>query len=149
MEYGRALERLIREVVIANPALGPVHVLKADFSEGFYRIVLCPTETHKLGLVFTSEGEGNEFVYIPLTLLMEKKSPPIFCTAMETVEDLENSALSCNTHALLHKIYDMAEAILREKPPTLQPVLKGLTRDLYLMRANAKPVAYVDVLSMI
>ena len=76
---------------------------------------------------------------------MKKNSPPIFCTATETVEDLENSALSCNTHALLHKIYDMAEAILREKPPTLQPVLTGLTRYLYLMRANAKPVAYVDV----
>ena len=35
MQYGWALERLIREVVIANPELGPMHVLKADFSDGF------------------------------------------------------------------------------------------------------------------
>ena len=35
MQYGQALDRLIREVVIAEPALGPVHSLKADVSDGF------------------------------------------------------------------------------------------------------------------
>ena len=38
MQYGRALERLIKEVVISNPALGPVHILKADVIDVFYRI---------------------------------------------------------------------------------------------------------------
>ena len=40
MQYGRALERLIREVVIADPFLGTIYVLKADVSVGFYRIAL-------------------------------------------------------------------------------------------------------------
>ena len=35
MQYGRDLDRLIREVIIANPALGPVHVLKVDVSDSF------------------------------------------------------------------------------------------------------------------
>ena len=49
MQYGRALDRLIGEVVIANPALGPVHVLKLDISDNFYRIGLRPTDDPKLG----------------------------------------------------------------------------------------------------
>ena len=36
--YGRKLDRIIREVVVADTALGPVCVLKVDTSYGFYRI---------------------------------------------------------------------------------------------------------------
>ena len=56
IKYGRALERLIVENVIDDPALVPVHVLKADVSDGFYRIGLSPTDAPKLGLVFSSES---------------------------------------------------------------------------------------------
>ena len=54
MKYGWALDRLSREVVIAYPELGLVNVLKADVSDGFYHIGLYPTDTHKIGIVFTS-----------------------------------------------------------------------------------------------
>ena len=40
MQYGRALQRLSREVHIAVLALGPLHTLKADVSESFYHIDL-------------------------------------------------------------------------------------------------------------
>ena len=43
-----------------------------------------------------------------------KNSPPIFCTATEIVADLVNAALHCNTPALLHRLDDMVEAIIRE-----------------------------------
>ena len=80
MKYGRALERLIREVVIADPALGSVHVLKEDNRDGFYRIVLHPTDAPKLGLVFPLEVEYKNLVVIPLTLPMGwKHFPPILC----------------------------------------------------------------------
>ena len=52
MQYGRSLERLIREVVIAYPAPGPVHVLKEDVSASFYCIELQPTDSPKMGIVF-------------------------------------------------------------------------------------------------
>ena len=42
MQYGRALYRLIREIVYADPALGYVYLLKADLSDGFYCIGLRP-----------------------------------------------------------------------------------------------------------
>ena len=59
MKYGWALDRLIKEVVIADPALGPVYVLNADVSNGFYRIGLKPTDAPKLGLVFLSDRCGE------------------------------------------------------------------------------------------
>ena len=49
IQYDRALERLIKEVVMVGPTLGPVHVLKADGSDSFYRIGLQPTDAPKLG----------------------------------------------------------------------------------------------------
>ena len=70
-QYGPALDCLIREVVIADPTLGPVYVLKEDVSDGFYHIELRPTDAPKLVLIFPSEGEDDELVVILLTLPME------------------------------------------------------------------------------
>ena len=92
MQHGRALERLIREVVIVDPELIPLHVLKGDFSDGFYRIGLRTTYDTKLGIVFLSEGEDKELVEIMLTLPMGWKNlPPIFYMATETVSDIPNT----------------------------------------------------------
>ena len=83
---------------------------------------------------------------MPLTLPMGwKNSPPIFCTATETVADLENASLHCNTPVLPHRMDGMAESIFMEEPPTLKPALAGLTRGPYLRRANTNPDAYIDV----
>ena len=58
MQYGRALDRLIHEIVYADPALGYVYLLKADVSDGFYCIGLRTTDAPKLGLIFPScKGE--------------------------------------------------------------------------------------------
>ena len=57
MQYGRALDRLIRDIVYANPELGYVYLLKADVSDGFYRIGLRPEDSPKLGLIFPSGKE--------------------------------------------------------------------------------------------
>ena len=35
MQYGRALDRLLREIVFVKPALGYVYLIKSDVSEGF------------------------------------------------------------------------------------------------------------------
>ena len=75
MQYGWALDRLIREIVYADPELGYVYLLKADVSDGFYRIGLHPTDVPKLGLVFPS-GKGEEqMVAIPLTLPLGWRTP--------------------------------------------------------------------------
>ena len=70
MQYGQVLDRLIREIVYADPALGYVYLLKADVSDGFYRICLRPEDAPKLGLIFPSGKEEEPMVAISLTLLM-------------------------------------------------------------------------------
>ena len=57
MQYGRALDRLLHEIVFADPVLGPVYLLKADVSDGFYRIGLRPKDAPKLGLIFLSGAD--------------------------------------------------------------------------------------------
>ena len=53
MLYGRALDRLIRDTVIVDPALVPIYVLEVDISNAFYHIGLRPTDTPKLILFFS------------------------------------------------------------------------------------------------
>ena len=62
MKHGWDLDRPIREIVISEPTLGPVHVLKADVIDGFYRIGWCTMDDPKLELVFPSELEDEEIV---------------------------------------------------------------------------------------
>ena len=54
MQYGQDLDELIMEVVISDPSLGIVHVLKQDASAVLNHIGLRPTDSPKLRLVFTS-----------------------------------------------------------------------------------------------
>ena len=63
----------------------------------------------------------------------------IFCIAAEKVADLVDADLLCNTPALPCRLYDMAEAIIRESPTTLHMVLEGMMRYPYLRRSNTKP----------
>ena len=78
MQYGRALDCLIREIVYADPALGYVYLLKSDVSDGFYRIGLRPEDAPKLRLIFPSGKEEEPMVAIPLTLPMRWKKFPTF-----------------------------------------------------------------------
>ena len=94
MQYGRALDRLICEIVYADPALGYVLLLKTDVSDGFYRIGLRPEDAPKLGLIIPSGADEEPMVAIPLTLPTGWKNfPPILSTATETVADLANKSL--------------------------------------------------------
>ena len=116
MQYGRALDRLIREILYADPALGYVYLLQADVSDGFYRIWIRPTDPPKLELIFPSSKEEEQMVAIPLTLPMGwKNSPPLFCTATETVADLANEALRTHQPNKKHMPDIRVEAV--EPPP--------------------------------
>ena len=85
-------------------------------------------------------------VAIPLTLPMGwKNSPPLFCTATETVADLANEALRTHQPSKQHLLDIRAEAVEPPPAPLLTQEHANLTRDPYLQRPNAKLLAYVDV----
>ena len=133
MQYDQTLKCLIRDVVIADPALGPVHVLKADVSDSFLLHWLTPYRCSQAGASFPIRGRGLGFssdtANRPYGM---ENSPLILCTTTETVTDLENATLRCNTLGLPHRLDDMTEAFFRKEPPTLHMALAGLTRDSYL-----------------
>ena len=39
-QFGHALDRILREILLSNPAYEPVYLIKLDISDGFYRIAL-------------------------------------------------------------------------------------------------------------
>ena len=48
MQYGQILDCLLREIIFAAPAQGHVYMLKANVSDGFYRISLHPSDIPNL-----------------------------------------------------------------------------------------------------
>ena len=85
-------------------------------------------------------------IAIPLTLPMGwKKSPPLFCTATETVADLANEALRTHQPRKQHLLDIRAKAVEPPLAPLLIQDHTALKRDPYLRRPNAKLLAYVDV----
>ena len=76
MKYGRALDRLLRKIVFLDTVLGTVYLLKADVSDGFYRIGLHPEDAPNLGLILPSGADEEPMVATPLKLPMGCKPPP-------------------------------------------------------------------------
>ena len=50
MQYGRALQRVLQRIYDADPKHGPVHMLKVDIADGFYRVWLSVADIPKLGV---------------------------------------------------------------------------------------------------
>ena len=94
MRFGQAFQRLIEDIVNADPRFGPVHLCKIDISDGFYRIWLRLNDIPKLGVAFPTEVNGEPLVAFPLVLPMGwVSSPPYFCAATETVADVSNERI--------------------------------------------------------
>ena len=146
MQYGCALDRLLREIVFSESALGPVYLLKADVSDGFYRIGLRPEDAPKLGLILPNGADEEQMVAIPLTLPMGwKNSLPLFCTATEKVPDLANKSFRSHQPSRPHKLDDQIEAVAPLPAPPLAVEHTILTCNPYLWRPKAKLLAYMDV----
>jgi hypothetical protein len=91
MQFGKALERILRNIVEANPSHGPVYLLKIDIADGFYRIWLNEHDILSLAVSLPPLHGDTPLVALPLVLPMGwTESPPYFTTATETVADLAN-----------------------------------------------------------
>ena len=76
IQYGRSLDHFLRKIVVADPSLGLVYMLKADVFDIFYPISLRPADVPKLGLIFPVEYGNKPLVATPLTLTMGWKNLP-------------------------------------------------------------------------
>ena len=112
MQFGHALDRILRELILSDPALGPVQLPKLDISDGFYRVNLNIDDIPKLGVAFSTKPGEPHLVVFPLVLPMGwKNSPPIFSAATETIADLTNYRIKGGLPPPTHPLDKEAEVV--------------------------------------
>jgi hypothetical protein len=117
MQFGHALDRILREILLANPHLGPIALMKLDISNGFYRIALNVDDISKLGVAFPTPSGHEPLIAFPLVLPMGwKNSPPIFSTATKTIADLTNIRIRNNVQPHHHPLDDAADSNVSPDP---------------------------------
>ena len=158
MQFGRALERYIRHIVTADPRFGPVHMIKVDISDGFYRVWLRLPDIPQLGVAFPSLDGEEPLIAFPLALPMGwKNSPPVFCSVTETIADIANQRLVKNRNPPPHRLDSIADTPpatpLDLLPPSLLPpspdmapaVPQPNTRNPALAHPNKRILSRVDI----
>jgi hypothetical protein len=153
MQFGRALERIITQVVHSNPRFGPVQFLKIDIADGFYRVWLRLQDIPKLAVAIPSlPGETEKLVALPLALPMGwTQSPPAFSAVTETIADVANQRLKQRKPSAAHRLDTLADTRPRLTPhstttnpppsilqtgtavPSQQPQISFLRRPLQLV----------------
>lgn len=152
MQFGRTLDRVLRQILTANPTFGPVHLIKVDLADGFYRVDVRVDDIPKLGVVFPSAA-SDPLVALPLVLPMGwQNSPPLFCSATETIADVANRRLLQHHQPPGHRLEHVADTppeplslpvASRSTLPPSVPVPDRPDPHLALARRRAK--AWVDV----
>jgi hypothetical protein len=141
MQFGATLQRLLQRIAYANTNFGPVHMLKFDLADGYYRVTLAPHAALELAVIIPGDNNDTNYVGIPLTLPMGwNMSPPYFCAFTETATDIAALAQlqqPAHTHPL--------EA-LSQQPSLTTPV--AAIHPNYICPpgpALTEPLAYTDV----
>jgi hypothetical protein len=150
MQFGKALERIIRNIVEANPAHGPVYLIKVNIADGFYRIWLNENDIMSLAVSLPPLHGDTLLVALPLVLPMGwTESPPYFTTATETIADMTNHRLQNRWQPPPHRLEQLANTV----PPVplhssgQKDTLVADTRPFTIPRRKhwSKPLANVDV----
>jgi hypothetical protein len=146
MQFGHALDRILREILLSNPAFGPVFLMKLDISDGFYCIALNVNDIPKLSVAFPTAPGDDPLVVFPLVLLMGwKNSPPVFSMATETIADLTNTRIRRLAAPLPHHLDDLTDSIPSPDPVIRSPTaLPPVERDTSLSYPST-PLSFTDI----
>ena len=91
MQFGGALQHILKLVHHANPQYGPMHLSKHDIKDGYYHLFLRPEDCLCLAIILPAYDDEDQLVAIPMACTMGWiESPPTFCTMSETVADETN-----------------------------------------------------------
>jgi hypothetical protein len=153
MQFGKALDRILQAIVDADPAHGPVKLIKVDIADGFYRIWLNLHDIPKLAVSIPPLYGDEPLVALPLALPMGwTESPPYFCVATETVADITNKRLMNHWKPPPHRLEEAAntppEAAVDNAPQRARmetsPPLASSTRPANRL-TRKRPLRKVDV----
>eukprot|EP00957_Ditylum_brightwellii_P189603 14432550-Ditylum_brightwellii.AAC.1 len=80
MQFGRALHRLLRRIVLADPAFGPVHIAKVDLADAYMRVWIRLEDVPALAfIVLPHPGNTETLVGFHLSVPMGYiESAPLF-----------------------------------------------------------------------
>jgi hypothetical protein len=158
MQFGRALDRVLRAILTADPRHGPVYMLKIDLSDGFYRIPVRPEDVQKLGVAFPTKPGEPYLVAFPCSLPMGwTESPPWFCAATETIVDLANSYCGTRWDPPQHPLERLASSAPAEEPSDRHVItvpapsvshtnlIPPLPPRPYRPRQHSSPLVHADV----
>jgi hypothetical protein len=105
MQFGKALECILQDIVKANPNFGPIYLMKVDIADGVYHIWVWAPGIVKLTVSIPTLEGNKPLLALPLVLSMGwMQSPPWFCTSTETVTNLANQRLQWRWHAPSHHL---------------------------------------------
>lgn len=142
MQFGRALLRVIQQIVSANPAFGPVKMGKYDLADGYYRIAVEWATALALAVMLPRFDEEDALIAIPLVLPMGwTASPPYFCATTETVADLANRALANQVELPPHDLEEHALPDAEGQLLNARPLQATTAPRWY----RSTPLTYVDV----
>ena len=154
MQFGRTLERLFRQLVLADPRFGHVYWIKVDMADGFYRLLIKARDVPKLGIAFPGP-DGEWWIAFPITCPMGwTHSPPYFCAVTETIADVANHNILKWRDPPPHRLEADADTppepetdpVPHRLDVTLPPAVPiPATRDPSLPSKNSRPLAAVDV----
>ena len=157
MQLGRALNRVLHRIATADPADGPVYLMKLDLSDGFYRVPLRDSDIPLLGVTFPVAPGEPPLVAMPLVLPMGwTESPPYFCSATETIADLANDLAHSTWSPPPHPLEvaaatapeaDTALTLTAPAPPPSQHALHRPVSvpTAHRARRHRRPLRYADV----
>jgi hypothetical protein len=81
MQFGRALLRVLQRIIHADPRHGPVHLIKVDVADGFYRISLNTGDVIKMGVAMPDSPTSEEaFMWVLTAPLLLFKNSVLFST---------------------------------------------------------------------
>jgi hypothetical protein len=170
IQFGKAVERLLKAGVRANPKFEPLLQYKLDISDGFYRIALSTSGSQRLGVLLLNFPGLPSLVAFPLALPIGwTDSPQFFCVFTESICDLANQEIRKNVRYPEHPLEGLAgatyfedygqtslEAVASANTPadvTEMPVVnevqdpneKGKIPRTHRPQLRNKPTAYLDV----
>jgi hypothetical protein len=94
--FGTALQRIVEDIVNADPQWGPEHMCKVDIADGFYRVGVRCEDIPKLGVILPpTPQDALPLVAFPLVLPMGWKNSPPYSTSARLPRRLRMSP----THA--------------------------------------------------
>jgi len=144
MQFGKALSRILQQLVYCDPSHGPPRLAKIDLADGYYRVPISAQAALNLAVVIPSDIPGNSshLIAIPLSLPMGwADSPPYFCAVTETIADMANTPAYAASHTATHKTLHTTQV----SPQPLPSETAYHPTATVLGHRGQRPLQYTDV----